>query len=403
MARTRPETFDVAVVGGGPAGAATATRLAGAGLATLLIERTREPHWRACGVFSSPLTRRRLLHLGMVREELDGLVTPIAGLDLQTTSGVRCRLEYAHGPAYGFDRVRLDAALLERARVAGAEVRRGVVARGVRLPTRSGQAALLDLSPTIAGPSTTSVAARIVVGADGPRSLIARTAGVVRPTRLLRRAGITFHRADPTVRAAGSARGRFVFGNGWYVGVAPVPDGRVNVGMVVPGDMLRVPAGPLVDRLLAQFPGPPEEWMSAPNTDRVTVAYPLHHSVSRVAGRGFALVGDATGFIDPLTGEGIHRALVSADLAAAAIVAQLRGDTSALDGYDRLLRARFRNKNAMSWLLQLFISQPRLFDYALRRLDRRAHLRATLTLVLADQLRASNAVDPRFLARLLAP
>jgi flavin-dependent dehydrogenase len=403
MAEPRPEAFDVAVVGGGPAGAATATRLAGAGLVTLLVERTREPHWRACGVFSSPLTRSRLLDLGVAPGQLNGLATPIAGLDLQTTRGVRCRLEYEHGPACGFDRVRLDAALLERAREAGAEVRRGVVVRKVRLPARSGQAALLDLSPTIAGPSTKTVAANVVVGADGPRSLIARTARVARTTRLLRRAGITFHRADPTDRAAGSARGRFVFGSGWYVGVAPVPDGRVNVGMVVPPEMLRLPPGALVERLLAEFPEPRERWMSAATTDRMTVAYPLHHSVSRVAGRAFALVGDATGFIDPLTGEGIHRALVSADLAAEAIIARLRGDTSALDGYDRHLRARFRNKNAMSWLLQLFLSRPRLFDYALRRLERRADLRATLTLVLADQLRASSTLDPRFLARLLAP
>lgn len=395
--------FDVAVVGGGPAGAATSMWLAGAGLSTLLVERTREPQWRACGVFSSPLTRRRLLDLGVTNERLGGLFTPVAGLDLQTTRGVHCRLEYEHGPACGFDRVALDAVLLERAREAGAEVRRGVVVRGVRLPARYGQAAVLDLSPTIAGPATKAVAARMVVGADGPRSLVARSAGVARSARLLRRAGITFHRPDPTEHGAGSARSRFVFGSGWYVGVAPVPGGRVNVGMVVPGEMLRVPAGPLVERLLARFPGPLEGWMSAPNADRMAVAFPLRHSVTRLAGRGFALVGDATGFIDPLTGEGIHRALLSADFAAEAIVADLRGDTSALDGYDRHLRARFRNKNAMSWLLQLFLSQPRLFDYALRRLDRRAHLRTTLTLVLADQARASNALDPRFLARLLAP
>ena len=65
MTSRPPEIFDVAVVGGGPAGAATATRLAAAGLATLLVERSREVHWRACGVFSSPLTRGLLLDLGL--------------------------------------------------------------------------------------------------------------------------------------------------------------------------------------------------------------------------------------------------------------------------------------------------------------------------------------------------
>lgn len=403
MANRQSADFDVAVVGGGPAGAAVATHLARAGLATLLVERSREPRWRACGVFSSPLTRQRLLDLGLPGEELRQLVAPIAGLELQTTRGTSCSLEYEHGPACGFDRVRLDATLLGLAARAGAQVRRATVMRAVQLPAREGQPARLQLSPTEAVQAPGVVTARIVIGADGPGSLVARAAGVARPVRMLRRGGVTFHRARPRSATGQPARGRFVFGNGWYVGVAPVPGNRVNVGMVVPPGMLRSPMMSVIDRLLGQFPGPREPWMSGAITDRVTIAYPLRNTVARVAGRGFALVGDATGFIDPLTGDGIHRALVSAELAASAVSGALRGDTVALDGYDHHLRARFRNKNAMAWLLQLFISQPRLFDYALRRLDRRAHLRATLTLVLADQLRASNALDPRFLARLLAP
>jgi hypothetical protein len=71
--------------------------------------------------------------------------------------------------------------------------------------------------------------------------------------------------------------------------------------------------------------------------------------------------------------------------------------------YDRRLRSRFRSKDIVSWVLQGFLAQPVAFDYALRRLARRSGLRHRLTLVLTDQLPATRVLDPRFLARLLAP
>ena len=65
--------------------------------------------------------------------------------------------------------------------------------------------------------------------------------------------------------------------------------------------------------LIGRFPGQPDPWMSAPITDGYRAAGTLEHRPRRVAGPGFLLVGDAAGFIDPLSGEGLHRALVSSD------------------------------------------------------------------------------------------
>jgi hypothetical protein len=95
--------------------------------------------------------------------------------------------------------------------------------------------------------------------------------------------------------------------------------------------------------------------------------------------------------------------LVTAEIAADTVVATLRGDRSALRVYDRRIRTRWRSKNLVSWILQLFLAQPRALDYALRRLASRDAVREELTLVLADQASATRAVDPRFLARMLAP
>ncbi len=65
------------------------------------------------------------------------------------------------------------------------------------------------------------------------------------------------------------------------------------------------------------------------------------------------------GFLDPFTGEGLHRALVSAELAAAAIVRHDRGRTGAFDAYERAMQRRFLAKDAVSWLVQAFLGASR--------------------------------------------
>ncbi len=116
------------------------------------------------------------------------------------------------------------------------------------------------------------------------------------------------------------------------------------------------------------------------------------------------MIGDAIEFIDPLTGEGLHRAFVSAELAAESIAKSLRGDPNAMADYDRRIRARWRSKNVVSWVLQAFLSQPRRVRLrASAAWPRDSELRDQLTLVLTDQSPASGVIDPRYLLRLLAP
>jgi len=75
----------------------------------------------------------------------------------------------------------------------------------------------------------------------------------------------------------------------------------------------------------------------------------------------------------------------------------------AFDAYDRAVQRRFRDKDVVSWLVQGFLGRPALFDYAARRLAARPEVRATMGLVMGDLVPASRALDPRYLASLLAP
>ena len=198
-----------------------------------------------------------------------------------------------------------------------------------------------------------------------------------------------------------------------YVGLARVPGRRLNIGLVLGRSwharLAQDGAAATVERLLGTIPRRNDDhvdWAAAPICDRIAGASPLGVRVTRRAGPGWFLVGDACGFLDPFTGEGIHRALVSTDLAARAITAALTrdGDASrAGDAYDRAMTRRFATKDAVSWLVQTFLARPGLFEYAARRLAERADVRATMGLVMGDLVPASRGLDPRFLAALLAP
>jgi flavin-dependent dehydrogenase len=394
------ERVDVVVVGGGPAGAATAIRLARAGRDVVLLERAPAWHWRACGVFTSPAAVRELEALGLDAATIDRIARRVPAMRVETASGARFRLTYGDdgtlsAAAVGLDRSALDPLLLERAREAGVDVRSGLAARevnGARVSHDGGE-----------------IVARVLVGADGLRSVVARAAGVVATPPLGGRSALTFHVADPRPDQARDAR-MIVF-DGGYVGLAPVPGGRVNVGIVLVSrawrERLRADGADDVARaILAAVPladDDPVDWSAPLITDRIEGVAPVGARVRRRAGDGWLLVGDAAGFLDPFTGEGLHRALVSSRLAADAVGRSLDGDPAALAAYARTLARRTRTKDLVSRVVQGFLAVPPAFDYAARRLAARPAVRETMGRVIGDLVPASDALDPRFLAALLRP
>jgi len=383
----------VVIVGGGPAGAATAIGLAQRGRDVLLLERAPVWRWRACGVFTSPAAVVALRRLGLTDGDLTRVARRVPAMRVETPTGTRFRLTYGDDgslthAAVGLDRSALDPLLLDAARDAGAEIRAGVVVRRVR-------SAVVELA------DGSTIAARVVVGADGLRSVVARDAGVARRPPLGDRPALTFHVEEPG--GADRARdARMIVFDGGYVGLAPVPGHRVNVGIVLASrawrDRLRAGGAEAVASAVLSGVPPaaddPIDWARPRITDRIEGVAPVGARVRRRAGSDWLLVGDAAGFLDPFTGEGLHRALVSARLAAIAIERGLDGDPHALEAYARALTRRTRPKDVVSRVVQGFLAIPPAFEYAARRLEARAAVRETMGLVIGDLAPAGRALDP---------
>jgi len=397
---------DVAIVGAGPAGAALATNLAGRGIEVVVLERAPAWRWHAGGVFASPVAVDALRRTGMSDPMIERVARPIPAMRLETRGGAAVRLTYGAergGPsAVGFDRSVLDPALVSAARARGAEIRAGTTVEAVELGSRHSILRLRSRDVV------SRLGARIVVGADGTPSIVARAAGVARPARLAPRIGLTYHVADG--RPARGVDARMLLLADGYVGVAPVPGSRLNIGIVLGASWRRRLAGDgarstvaAITRSLPPAPDDDGSWRDGTPLDAIAGASPLGGRVTRRAGPGWLLVGDAAGFLDPFTGEGLHRALVSAEFAAPAIGAALRGDRRAYAAYERAMHRRFLAKDGVSWLVQAFLARPRSFEYAARRLAARPDVRATMGLVMGDLVPATRGLDPRFLASLLAP
>jgi geranylgeranyl reductase family protein len=332
--------FDVIVSGAGPAGAVAATVLARGGARVLLLDRARFPRDKLCGDTINPGALEILRRLGLI----DGFAAsalPIAGMIVTGEGGVRVQSAYGAGQrGLAILRRDLDAALARDAVGAGARFEDGVLVRGP----------LLDEGGRVRGVVLAGrdgrdirVPAPLVIAADGRRSRVALALGLVRHPRQPRRWAIgAYFDAVAGLTDYGEMHVR----RGRYLGIAPTPSGAANVCLVVSRETaLDDPAAVLREAI-----GREEEFRARFTTARMTapptVLGPLAVDASAAGAPGLLLAGDAAGFIDPMTGDGLRFAIRGGELAAAVGLAALAGTTTAPEA--RLARLR-RREFARKW------------------------------------------------------
>jgi flavin-dependent dehydrogenase len=399
--------WDAIVVGAGPAGCTAAMLLAREGLRVVLSDKSAAPPPKVCGEYLSPGCLRILDRIGAVQLVRAAGARPLSGMVIHTAVGRSLRATYPSGTALGSPRIhalavrrdRLDPILLDLALHAGAEyapgfqvsdlVRENERVVGVRGRHEGRPAALRG---------------RLVIGADGRNSVVARRLGAVNRHPWLDKVALVGYAAG--VRRAEDA-GEIFLGRDRYCILNPVAPDLTNIGLVVnrrefhrpadATDFLRE-AGAFLPRLADRLARARLAWP-------VRCLGPLAHHATRVAAPGALLVGDAAGFLDPFTGEGIHAALRSAELAVHHALPALRADAEAHPDVQEYAAAILRERNAKWRLcvsLQHAIRRPLLAEWLVSRLSRRPTLTALLMAAVGDLIPARDLSPLRFLARLLA-
>jgi flavin-dependent dehydrogenase len=406
------KTVDVLVAGGGPAGAATANLLARLGHEVLLCEAREFPRDKICGEYLPPSVRRTLRDLGAA-DAVDALnPVPLVGMAVVAPGGGRILGRFGSDAGHGLSvrRRDFDAALLATARSARVFVRDVTRLQSLEVSSRT---VVATLRP--ARGEAERVGARVVVGADGRNSLVARHRGLRQGTVRHRRFAVMGHFAGVVVPAD---HGEMIVTPYGYCGVNPLPGGEANVCLVF--DPARLGAGRrsgdhgflpgrsdlerFWDHTIRSIPATASRLHDARRLGPLRATGPLSCGVTRAADQRVLLVGDAAGFYDPFTGEGVGSALRGACFAAEVLDAALRkNDLSlrALQPYDTRRRAAWSGRARVERLLQAILPRPRLTDWMVGRLSRHPAIADLLAGVTADLRPARALLRPEILSRLL--
>ena len=328
--------YDVVVVGAGPAGSLAAYHLAVAGASVLLVDRARFPRDKPCG---GGLTARAVRALPfspspVVEQEVDRLLVRL--------NYSRCFERRSRAPlVFMTRRIRLDEFLVQQAVAAGAQFVDG--ARATAICPRD---ASVSFGRRI-------VRASVVVGADGANGISARSIGVERTYGVAIEGRLPYQLiADTDLRRAAMIEiAGIVGGYGWLF---PKAD-HVNVGVGGAPQEGRHLRRHLLALCAAHGVRPDQ--LEGLRGFRLPVRAP-----NAVAARErVVVVGDAAGLIDPVSGDGMYEAFVSARLAARAALASLGGGAAALTAYPGELERALGPLHALSWDVKLALERfPRL-------------------------------------------
>jgi menaquinone-9 beta-reductase len=411
---------DVIVVGAGPAGCATATYLARAGLDVLLLEKATFPREKVCGDGLTPRGVRALLGMGVTVDEKDGWVRN-KGLRI-IGGGIRLELpwpELSNYPDYGLVRTRLDfdETLARTAEKAGVRLLEGVSVTG---PVLDGDGRITGVTarrqaPAAAGAATAKTdedtertyRARLVVAADGNSSRLSLAMGLAkrddRPLGVAVRTYYTSPRHDDDYLESWLELwdgDRLLPGYGWIFGMG---DGTSNVGLGLLNTSAAFQNIDYRGMLRRWLAGMPAEWGYTEENRTAPVrgaALPMGFNRTPHYTRGLLLVGDAGGMVNPFNGEGIAYAMESGEIAARVITDALaqpdqRRAEAVLAGYPLALKDAYGGYYTLGRKFVEAIGHPKVMQFATKHGMPHPALMRIVMKVLANlaEARGGHATD----------
>jgi geranylgeranyl reductase family protein len=332
------EIFDVAIIGGGPAGSSCAAFCALAGLHTLVLERERFPREKVCGDCLNPSCWPVLERLALTPRVLDLAYSKLTAVEFIAIDGHKVIVHLPTGDhcEISVKRSLFDDLLLKRARELGAQVREEITVtslaheEGWKIATATGE----------------SFRARTLIGADGRNSTVARLRNLLpRPTR--ERVALQAH--IPRPQNFGS-RIVLQFLREGYSGQAPVNETELNLCLV---------GRPSTISRLRQWA---QRHFEIPVDQPWRTITPLTRAPVPCAHENILFIGDAARVVEPFTGEGIYYALRSGELAAGTVAKIITGGDRrlALRDFARASAEMYRGRLWINRLARSAVLSPRI-------------------------------------------
>ena len=355
---------DVLIVGAGPAGSVAARVLARAGVRVRLVDRARFPRDKLCGDTLNPGTLSILDRLGMagpVRQR----ALAITGMDVTGPRGTTVSADYPHGlRGAALTRRDLDLMFVEAATSAGARFDSGIIVRAPLITTDS--ARVIGVRVAASGDDH-DVHARVVIAADGRHSRIAFGMGLAKYAPMPKRWAFGAYFVDVDGM---STHGEMHIRADGYIGIAPLPGGVTNVCVVRDLKNMfraqRVNADHVIASAVMDDPMLRDRFVRARQVSDVASLGPLAVDAVTAGYPGLLLAGDAAGFIDPMTGDGLRFALRGGELAAEAALRELSSGSPACGSLWAARAREFGPKWRINRGLRTLVNSPRAVGAAAR-------------------------------------
>jgi flavin-dependent dehydrogenase len=358
------QLFDVAIVGGGPAGSSCAAFCAMAGLQSLVLDRETFPREKVCGDCLNPSCWPVLKRLELADRVRDLPHSKPCSVEFIAIDGREVIVDLPSGAdcEISLKRSLFDDLLLRRARELGANVREKTTVAGLRrndhwnIETASGD----------------FFQAWILIGADGRNSTVAHLCNLLpRPAR--ERVALQAH--IPLPRDFGN-RIVLQFLREGYSGQAPVDETQLNLCLVG------------TPRTISQLRRWAERQFQLPADQGWRTITPLTRSPVSSAHENLFFIGDAARVVEPFTGEGIYYALRSGELAAHAVARIVRGENrnSALREFRRAYAQMYRGRLWINHLSRVAVLRPQLASLFLHAARIRPEIIKFLTAKIVEKL-----------------
>jgi flavin-dependent dehydrogenase len=358
---------DVLIIGGGPAGSTAATLLARRGWRVLCLEKARHPRFHI-GESLLPMNLPILERLGVlaaveaigVRKTGADFPKPGAGSDADSATNVfRFGRTLYPGPDHAFQvrRDEFDALLFANAREAGADARDGVAVVGIAFGADDRP---IEAQARDADGRTFTVRMRYTIDASGRDTVLGNRLKTKRKNSRHQSAALFSHYRG-VERRPGQDAGNITierFAHGW-VWLIPLRDDVMSIGAVCTPEYLKQRQGDgaeFLERTLRGIPTVQSRMLAAERIAPVHATGNYSYRNTRMCGPGWAMVGDAYAFIDPIFSSGVYLGMHGAERAADMVDAALRAPAIEARRQRALRKELDRGLAEFSWFIYRFTS-----------------------------------------------